>query len=291
MGKEKIGYRIFLFGELTQIIELKLDPGQKIASRAIFNNWVDEGITHAKQALKNTLPTKGIVGKFMSSGKIKLRGQYPVKYFTNYSTIRKRIVLAAPHERQILPISLSSEDGSFLCHKDAFVCTDPGVEVTSMSGNRLFSIFVGSEKFNWLEFRGDGFIFVHVGGRFKNETLNNQSLKLDRRSIIGFTSGITYDRGTVGVPRVKQSDTKANFQGKVSGNGTVYLQSKPYNMPKRTYSLPRDIRDLANIKAIQRYKGNLKKMKKFQWSKLQDLIKTDRLENSLKNKFIPPGRI
>ena len=291
MGKEKIGYRIFLFGELTQIIELELDPGQKIASRTIFNNWNDEGITYAKQALNNRMPTKGIVGKSMSSGKIKLGGQYPVTYFTNYSTIRKRIVFAAPHERQILPISLSSADGSFLCHKDAFVCTDSGVEVTSMAGNRLISFFVGSEKSNWLEFRGDGFIFVHVGGRFKNETLNNQSLKLDRRSIIGFTSGITYDRGTVGVPRVKQSDTKANFQGKVSGNGTVYLQSKPYNMPKRTYSLPRDIRDLANIKAIQRYKGNLKKMKKFQWSKLQDLIKTDRLENSLKNKFIPPGRI
>jgi len=291
MGKEKIGYRIFLFGELTQIIELKLDPGQKIASRAIFNNWVDEGITHAKQALKNTLPTKGIVGKFMSSGKIKLGGQYPVTYFTNYSTNRKRIVFAAPHGRQILPISLSSEDGSFLCHKDAFVCTDSGVEVTSMSGNRLFSIFARSEKFNWLEFRGDGFIFVHVGGRFKNETLNNQSLKLDRRSIIGFTSGITYDRGAVSVPKVKQSDTKAHFQGKVSGNGTVYLQSKPYNVPKRTHSLPRDIHDLAYSKAIQLYKGNLKKLKKFQWSKLQDLIKTDRLENSLKNKFIPPGRI
>jgi hypothetical protein len=93
------------------------------------------------------------------------------------------------------------------------------------------------------------------------------------------------------VPKVKQSDTKAHFQGKVSGNGTVYLQSKPYNVPKRTHSLPRDIHDLAYSKAIQLYKGNLKKLKKFQWSKLQDLIKTDRLENSLKNKFIPPGRI
>ena len=290
MEKEKIGYRIFLFGELSQIIELELDPGQKIASRAIFNNWIDQGITHEKQALNNWMPTKGIVGKLMSSGKTKLRDQYPVACFTNSSKIRKRIVLAAPQERQILPIPLSLKDGSFLCHKDAFVCTDSGIELASMSGNRLISIFVGSEKFNWLEFRGDGFIFVHVGGRFQNEKLNNQSLKLDRRSIIGFTSGITYDRGTVGMPRVKQSDTKAYFQGKLSGNGTVYLQSKPYNMPKHTHSLSRDMRELANIKALQLYKGNLKKIKRFQWSKLQDLIKTDRLKNSLKNKFFPPGR-
>jgi len=31
MEKEKIGYRIFLFGESIQIIELVLDPGQKIS--------------------------------------------------------------------------------------------------------------------------------------------------------------------------------------------------------------------------------------------------------------------
>jgi hypothetical protein len=61
-------------------------------------------------------------------------------------------------------------------------------------------------------------------------------------------------------------------------------------MPRHTHSLSRDIRELANIKALQLYKGNLKKIKRFQWSKLQDLIKTDRLKNSLKNKFFPPGR-
>jgi peptide subunit release factor 1 (eRF1) len=61
-------------------------------------------------------------------------------------------------------------------------------------------------------------------------------------------------------------------------------------MPKHAHSLTRDIRELANTKALQLYKGNLKKIKIFQWSKLQDLLKTDRLKNSLKKKIIPQGR-
>ena len=165
-----------------------------------------------------------------------------------------------------------------------------GIEVFSASGSRLDSNFVGLEKSNWLRFRGDGIIFVHVGGWFRNKKLKNQILKLDRRTIIGFTGGINYDREIAGTPMVNRPDVKAYFQGKLSGSGTVYLQSRPYKIPEYAHSLTRNIRELANKKALQLYKGNLKKIKRFPWSKLQDLLKTNRLKTSLNNKIILPGK-
>jgi uncharacterized protein (AIM24 family) len=208
MEKEKIGYKVFVYGGSMEIIELELDPGQRIPARTIFDKWIDDGITYEKQALNNGKPDKGFFGTLFNSGKKKLhRDHLPVTYFANPSSGRKRIAFAVPHKRQILPIPLSTNDGDFICHKDTFICTDSGIELFSMSGS-----------------------------------------------------------------------------------GTVYLQSKPYKMPKHAHSLTRDIRELANTKALQLYKGNLKKIKSFQWSKLQDLLKTNRFKNSLKKKIIPQGR-
>jgi len=291
MKKEQLGYKVFVYGESLQIIQLVLDPGQTIPAGVVFDNWIDEGITYEKQASQNENPDQGVFEKLLNSGKKKLsRNHHPMTYFTNPSSARKSIAFAAPQERQILPIHLSNKDGLFFCHKEAFVCTDPGIEIISESGSRPDYSFLGLEKSDWLGFRGDGIIFVHVGGWFKNKQLKNQTLKLDRRSIVGFTGNINFDHRFLGVPRLNRSDTKAYFQAKLSGSGTVYLQSKPYKMPKHAHSLTRDIRELANTKASQLYKGNLHKIKNFQWSKLQSLLKTDRLKNSLKNKIILPGR-
>jgi uncharacterized protein (AIM24 family) len=291
MQKEKLGYKVFVWGESMQIIEVVLDPGKTIPAGTIFSNWIEGGITSKTQADQRVNPDQGVFGRLLDSGKKKLgRIHYPVTYFTNPSNTRKSVAFAAPNERQILPVHLTDKDGNFFCHKEAFICTDSGIEVISESSSPLKSNFLGLEKSDWLEFRGNGIIFVHVGGSFKNKQLKNQNLKLDRRSIVGFTAGINYDRRIAGVNVLNRSDTKTYFHAKLSGSGTVYLQTKPFKIPKHAQSLTHDIRELANTKAIQLYKGNLEKIKSFQWSTLQDRIKTENLKNTLKKKIVISGR-
>ena len=290
MEKERRGYKIFVYGGSLEIIELELEPGQRIPARVIFDKWIDAGIIYDQQAISNAKLAKGFFGTLLKSGKKNLyRNHHLVTYFTNPSSVRKRVAFAIPRKRQILSIPLSTNEGDFICHKEAFICAESGIEAFYMSGSPLNSNFVGLQKSNWLRFRGDGSIFVHVGGLFKHKKIKNQILKLDRRTIIGFTDGIRYDRGIAGTLGANRSDVKAYFRGKLSGNGTVYLQSKPYKMPRRAHSLTRDIRELANSKALELYKDNLKKIKRIQWSKLPDLLKTERLKNSLKNKITFPS--
>ena len=291
MQKEKLGYKVFVWGESMQIIEIVLDPGKTIPAGATFNNWIESGITSKTQADQHVNPDQGVFERLMDSGKKKLgRIHHPVTYFTNPSNTKKSVAFAAPLERQILPIHLANKDGNFFCHKEAFLCTDSGIEIISESAGPLKSNFLGLDKSDWLEFRGNGIIFVHVGGSFKNKQLKNQNLKLDRRSIVGFTGGINYDRRIAGVSMLNRSETKTYFHAILSGSGTVYLQSKPFKLSNHAQSLTHDIRELANTKAIQLYKGNLEKIKKFQWSKLQDIVKTENLKNTLKKKIVISGR-
>ena len=292
MEQERKSYKVFVWADSVQIIQLVLDPGQTIPAGVIFDNWIDQGITSETQLGQTGNRANGVFGKLLDSGKKKLsRDPHTVIYFTNPGGASKNIAFAAPVERQILPIHLYEQDGNFFCHKEAFICAESGIEMMSASGRKMQSNLLGLGKSDWLEFHGDGIIFVHVGGTFRNKQLKNQSLKLDRRSIVGFADGLTSDRPVAGVSRLNRSDIKAYFKVKLSGSGTVYLQSKPFKMPKHAQSLTRDIGELVNTKALGLYRGNLKKIKSFQWSSLPNLIKTDVLQNTLKIKSILPGRI
>lgn len=291
MEKERKSYKVFLWADAVQIIQLGIDPGQTIPAGVIFDKWIDEGITSETQKSQNGPSGHGVFGKLLDSGKSKLsRDSRPLVYFSNPGNVSKNIAFAAPVERQILPIHLHEKDGNFFCHKQAFICAESGIEVVSKSGSKVKSNLLGLGKSDWLEFRGEGIIFVHVGGTYRNKQLTNQSLKIDRRSIVGFAGGITSDRQIAGVSRLNRSDIKAYFQVKLSGSGTIYLQSKPFKMPKQAQSLTRDIGELLNTKALGLYKGNLNKIKSFQWSSLQDRIKTDVLNSTLKITSLLPRR-
>jgi uncharacterized protein (AIM24 family) len=289
MDKKSIGYKVFVYQGGMQIIELELDPEHRISARSVFDKWIDEGLSYEKEVPENGRLSPGVFEKLWNSGKTKLnRKPDSLIYFTNPGGTRKRVAFAAPPVRQILPIHLSRNDGIFLCHKEAFICTNPGIEVVSMPDSRLVSNLLNSKKSEWLSFFGDGVIFVHVGGVFKNKKLQNQNIALDQRSIIGLTEGLTYERANGAGITANRSNTRAYFRGKLSGTGTVYLQSRPHKLPKRTPSLTRDIQELANAKAQQLYNGNLQKIKNFKWSKLPELVKINRLRNCLKTKINLP---
>jgi len=286
MGKERLNHEVFLCSETAQIIQLVIAPGQTVSAGIIFSKWFDDGICFEEKANRTGSLDKSGFGKLLDSGIKKLgRDDHPVIYLTNSVNNSQNIAFGAPSGRQILPISVSEQDRNFFCHKDAFICAEAGIELFSEYGSRSKSNFKGMGKSDWLEFRGNGTLFAHVGGATRKIDLKKQKMEGDRRAIIGFTGGITCDWGTAGLSKLNRSDTNSYFQSKLSGSGTVYLQSKPFKMPKQARRLTHDITELANIKALALYKDNLEKIKSFQWSKLQDLVKKENLQNTLKTKI------
>jgi len=286
MEKERLNHRVFLCSETAQIIQLVIAPGQTITAGIIFSKWFDEGIRFEEEANRTGNQNKGGFGKLLDSGIKKLgRDDHQVIYLTNSVSTSQNISFGAPSGRQILSISVSEQDRNFFCHKDAFICAEAGIELVSESGRRSKSNFKGMGKSDWLEFRGNGTLFAHVGGSTRLIDLKKQKMTGDRRAIIGFTGGITCDWGTAGLSKLNRSDTKSYFQSKLYGSGTVYLQSRPFKMPKQARRLTHDITELAPIKALSLYEDNLEKIKSFQWSKLQDLVKKENLQNTLKKKI------
>ncbi|CAB1078660.1 hypothetical protein D1AOALGA4SA_6396 [Olavius algarvensis Delta 1 endosymbiont] len=286
MEKERLNHKVFLCSETAQIIQMVIAPGQTVTAGIIFSKWFDDGIRFEEKANRPGTLNKSGFGKLLDSGIKKLgRDDQQVIYLTNSVNASQNISFGAPSGRQILSIALSEQDGNFFCHKDAFICAEAGLELFCESGRRSKSNFKGMGKSDWLEFRGNGTLFAHVGGATRTVHLKKQKMKGDRRAIIGFTGGITCDWGTAGLSKLNRSDAKSYYQSKLSGSGTVYLQSKPFKMPKQARRLTHDITELAPFKALALYEDNLEKIKSFQWSKLQDLVKKENLQNTLKTKI------
>ena len=220
MDKERLNHEVFHCSETAQIIQVAIDPGHTITAGIIFNKWFDDGISFEKKANRTGSLNKSGFGKLLDSGIKKLgRAGNQVICFTNSTRVRKSIAFAAPSNRRIIPIQVSEQYGNFFCHNNAFICAESGLELLFESGSRSESNIKGVGKSDWLEFRGNGTLFVHVGGRFKKKQLKKQALKLDQRSIFGFTGGIGYDRGDVNVARLNRSDIKAYYRVRLAGTG------------------------------------------------------------------------
>ncbi len=86
---------------------------------------------------------------------------------------------------------------------------------------------VGGEGFILQKLLGDGMVFMHAGGTVIERRLNNESLKIDTGCIVGYTPGIDFDIETSGSLRSMIFGGEGIFLAKLSGTGTVWLQSMP----------------------------------------------------------------
>ena len=123
-----------------------------------------------------------------------------------------------------------------------------------------------------MQLRGKGKIFVHAGGRCIKKTLKKQSLRIDRRSIIGFDSGIHYDPESSGIFKSFQSTFDGSYDITLQGSGALYLQSKPYTRKHPSNWLARGLQEILDAKSLQPYMKNLQTVKNMQWSKFRDTL-------------------
>lgn len=122
-----------------------------------------------------------------------------------------------------------------------------------------------------MQLRGQGKIFVHTGGRCIKKTLKSQIFRIDRRSIIGFDSGIRYDAESSGILKSFQSTLNGSYEITLKGSGSLYLQSKPYVRHSSNW-LARGLREILDAKSLQPYMKNLQAVKNMKWSKFRDTL-------------------
>jgi uncharacterized protein (TIGR00266 family) len=219
-------------GAEMQFVEVELAPGEAAIGEAGSMMFTDAGIEmDTVFGDASGQGGGGLFGKLLGAGKRLVTGEslFPTVY-TNRGSGKRRVAFAAPYPGKILAMDLRQLGGTLVCQKDAFLCAARGVSLGIWFQQRLSVGFFGGEGFIMQRLDGHGLAFVHAGGTIvRRELAAGQTLFIDSGCIVALTPGVTFEVQYVGKIKTALFGGEGLFFAKVTGPGTVWLQSLPFS--------------------------------------------------------------
>lgn len=218
-------------GSEMQFVEVELDPGEAAVGEAGSMMFMDAGIGMDTVFGDGSKSQGGLFGKLLGAGKRLVTGESLfTTVYTNQGQTKLRIAFAAPYPGKILPMDLKQLGGMLICQKDAFLCAAKGVSLGIALQQKLSVGFFGGEGFIMQKLEGDGLAFVHAGGTcIKRELQPGQTLFIDTGCVVAYTPSINFEIQYVGKIKTALFGGEGLFFAKVTGPGTVWLQSLPFS--------------------------------------------------------------
>jgi uncharacterized protein (TIGR00266 family) len=231
MAMDVVDYEIK--GSEMQFVEIELDPGEAAVGEAGSMMFMDAGISmdtvfgDGRQGSAGG----GLFGKLLSAGKRLVTGESLfTTVYTNTGSRKLRVAFAAPYPGKILPMELSKLGGTLICQKDAFLCAARGVSLGIALQQKLSVGFFGGEGFIMQRLDGDGLAFVHAGGTVvRRELQPEQTLFVDTGCVVAYTQRVGFEIQYVGKIKTALFGGEGLFFAKLTGPGTVWLQSLPFS--------------------------------------------------------------
>jgi len=229
MAMDVVDYEIK--GAEMQFVEVELDPGEAAVGEAGSMMFMDAGIAMDTVFGDGSQAQSGLFGKLLGAGKRLLTGESLfTTVYTNQVPAKQRIAFAAPYPGKILPMDLSRLGGTLICQKDAFLCAARGVSLGIYFQQKMSVGFFGGEGFIMQKLEGDGLAFVHAGGTvLKRELQPGQTLLVDTGCLVAFTPQVSFEIQYVGKIKTALFGGEGLFFARLTGPGTVWLQSLPFS--------------------------------------------------------------
>jgi uncharacterized protein (TIGR00266 family) len=229
MGMDVIDYDIR--GAEMQFVELELDPGEAGIGEAGSMMFMDAGISMDTVFGDGSAQQGGFFGKLLGAGKRLVTGESLfTTIYTNQSSNKQRVAFAAPYPGKILPMDLRQLGGTLICQKDAFLCAARGVSLGIALQQKMSTGFFGGEGFIMQKLEGDGMAFVHAGGTVvKRELAPGQTLLVDTGCVVAYTPSVNFEIQYVGKIKTALFGGEGLFFAKLTGPGTLWLQSLPFS--------------------------------------------------------------
>lgn len=229
MAMDVIDYEIR--GSEMQFVEVELDPGEAAIGEAGSLMFMDAGIQMDTVFGDGSAQQGGIFGKLLGAGKRLVTGESLfTTVYTNEGRGKQRVAFASPYPGKILPMDLRQLGGTLICQKDAFLCAAKGVSLGIHFQQRLSVGFFGGEGFIMQRLEGDGLAFVHAGGTVvRRELAPGEVLRVDTGCLVAQTLNVNFEIEYVGKIKTALFGGEGLFFAKLSGPGTVWLQSLPFS--------------------------------------------------------------
>ena len=229
MGMDVVDFEIK--GAEMQFVEVELDPGEAAVGEAGSMFFMDTGIAMDTVFGDGSTANGGLFGKLLGAGKRLVTGESLfTTVYTNNTSSKQRVAFAAPYPGKILPMDLSKLGGTLICQKDAFLCAARGVSLGIAFQKRLTAGFFGGEGFIMQKLDGDGMAFVHAGGTVvRRELQPGQTLLVDTGCVVAYTPSVDFEIQYVGKIKTALFGGEGLFLAKLTGPGTLWLQSLPFS--------------------------------------------------------------
>ena len=220
-------------GAEMQFVEVELDPGEAAVGEAGSMMFMDAGIgmDTVFGDGSSTGSGGGLFGKLLGAGKRLVTGESLfTTVYTNQSSSKLKVAFAAPYPGKILAMDLRQLGGTLICQKDAFLCAARGVSLGIFFQQKLSVGFFGGEGFIMQKLDGEGLAFVHAGGTVERRELRaGQTLLVDTGCLVAMTPTVGFEIQYVGKIKTALFGGEGLFFAKVTGPGTVWLQSLPFS--------------------------------------------------------------
>ena len=230
MAMDVVDYEIK--GAEMQFVEVELDPGEAAIGEAGSMMFMDAAISMDTVFGDGSAnQSGGLFGKLLGAGKRLVTGESLfTTVYTNQSNSKLRVAFAAPYPGKILAMDLKALGGTLICQKDAFLCAARGVSLGIAFQRKLSVGFFGGEGFIMQKLDGDGLAFVHAGGTVvKRELKAGQTLLVDTGCVVAFTPNVDFEIQYVGKVKTALFGGEGLFFAKLTGPGTIWLQSLPFS--------------------------------------------------------------
>jgi uncharacterized protein (TIGR00266 family) len=229
MAMDVVDYEIK--GSEMQYVEVELDPGEAAIGEAGSMMFMEAGIGMDTIFGDGSASQGGLFGKLLGAGKRLVTGEslFTTVYSNNART-KQRVAFAAPYPGKIVAMDLKQLGGMLICQKDAFLCAARGVSLGIYLQRKLGVGFFGGEGFIMQKLEGDGLAFVHAGGTVvKRELTAGETLFIDTGCVVALTPDVSFEIQYVGKIKTALFGGEGLFFAKVSGPGTVWLQTLPFS--------------------------------------------------------------
>ncbi len=210
-------------GNDIQVVEVKLQRGEEVIAEAGNLFYMDSNIR-----MEAKVDGEGVLGVIGNILKRKIVGESA--FFTRF-TGNGVVAFSSERMGKIVPILL--EGGSIYAQRDAFLCGVGDISIDMALQKRLSSGFFGGEGFILEKVSGKGLVFINATGYLEIKELQGETILVETAKAVAWSEGIDYDIEIIRDIKTAIFGDEGLFLTKLSGSGTVILQSVDFETFKR----------------------------------------------------------
>ncbi len=208
-----------IVGRTVPSVEVTMNKGEAMYTQKGGMTWQTEGIKMSTNARGGVMKS---LGRMFAGESI----------FMNTYTSEKdgaQIAFATTVPGDIKAINLSEIPNGMTMQKGAFLCAEPGVELSIAFSKRFSAGLFGGEGFILQKAQGKGMIFLEIDGDpIEKELSAGEVLKVDTGNVVAFENTVSYEVETIkGLGNIFLGG-EGLFLTKLVGPGKVIIQSQNF---------------------------------------------------------------